>query len=207
MPYDPSKHHRRSIRLKGYDYSQPGAYFVTICVEHRECLFGEIVNAEMHCNTFGDIVWKWWNELPNYYAPVVLDAFVVMPNHIHGIVVISDVGAGSSRPMSTPTNESGRDDPATTIDAPKKRTLGQLMGYFKFEITKEINALCDTGYAKVLQRDYYEHIIRNEREWDAIATYIYNNPANWDADLDNPANFPKRPPPTTADEYWRDAGL
>ena len=202
MKFDPTKHHRRSIRLKGYDYSQAGAYFVTICVEHRECLFGEIVNGEMQCNAFGEIVWKWWNELPNYYAPVVLDEFVVMPNHMHGILVITDVGAGSSRPAPVGDADVGRQDART-----KTRTVGQLIGYFKHEITKEINALRGTDYVKVLQRDYYEHIIRSEREWNAIATYIQNNPTNWNADLDNPANFPKRPPPKNADEYWHDAGL
>lgn len=190
MPYDPFKHHRRSIRLRGYDYSQAGAYFVTVCEVNRECIFGDIVNGEMRPNQFGEIVLKWWNELPNYYPPVELDEFVVMPNHMHGNIVITDVG-----------NE--RDDPAPT----EKRTLGQLVGYFKFQITKEINQIRDAGYAKVLQRDYYEHIIRNEREWNAIAEYIRNNPANWHADLDNPGNFPKRPPPKTSDEYWNDAGL
>ena len=197
MPYDPFKHHRRSIRLRGYDYSQAGAYFVTICEVNRECIFGDVENSEMHANQFGEIVLKWWNELPNYYPPVELNEFVVMPNHMHGIIVIRDVGAGSSRPIP------GRQDAAPT----EKRTLGQLVGYFKFQITKEINQIHDAGYAKVLQRDYYEHIIRNEREWDAIAEYIRNNPANWCADLDNPANFPKRPPPKISDEYWRDAGL
>ncbi|MEP7199900.1 MAG: hypothetical protein ABI874_08800 [Chloroflexota bacterium] len=85
--------------------------------------------------------------------------------------------------------------------------MGQLIGYFKFQITKEINRMRDAGYAQVLQRDYYEHIIRNERERNAIAKYIYDNPVNWHADLDNPANLAKRPPPKTSDEYWRDAGL
>ena len=197
MPYDSFKHHRHSIRLRGYDYSQAGAYFVTICEVNRECIFGDVVNGEMCPNQFGEIVLKWWNELPNYYPPVELDEFVVMPNHMHGTIVITDVGAGSSRPGS------GRDDPAPT----EKRTLGQLVGYLKFQITKEINQVRDAGYAKVLQRDYYEHIIRNEREWNAIAEYIRNNPANWRADLDNPANFPKRLPPKKSDEYLRDAGL
>ncbi|MBI4790898.1 MAG: transposase [Chloroflexi bacterium] len=197
MPYDSFKHRRRSIRLRGYDYSQAGAYFVTICEVNRECIFGEIVDGEMCPNQFGEIVLKWWNELPNYYPPVALDEFVVMPNHLHGIIVITGVGAGSSRPIT------GRHDAAPT----EKRTLGQLIGYIKFQITKEINQVRDAGYAKVLQRDYFEHIIRNEREWNAIAEYIYNNPANWRADLDNPSNFPKRPPPKTSDEYWRDAGL
>jgi len=189
MPYDPFKHHRRSIRLKGYDYSQAGSYFVTICVQNRECLFGEVVDGEMRLNQFGEIMFKWWNELPNYYPPVELDEFVVMPNHIHGIIVITDdQWAGEPRPYD-------------------KRTLGQLVGYYKFEGTKEINQIRGTSYAKVLQRDYYEHIIRNEREWNAIARYIRDNPAHWNSDLDNPANFAKRPPPKTSDEYWHDAGL
>lgn len=207
MPYDPFKHHRRSIRLRGYDYSQAGAYFITICEVNRECIFGDIIDGEMRPNQFGEIILKWWNELPNYYAPVELDEFVVMPNHMHGIIVITDVGAGLSRPITgrqvTGRQDTGRQDVAPTPE----RTLGQLVGYFKFQITKEINQIRDAGYAKVLQRDYYEHIIRNEREWNAIAEYIRNNPANWHADLDNPGNFAKRPPPKTSDEYWRDAGL
>jgi len=125
-----------------------------------------------------------------------LDAFAVMPNHLHGIIFITDVGTASRRPA-------GRDDPAPT----DKRTLGQLIGYFKFQSTKEINQIRDTAFAKIFQRDYYEHIIRNEREWNAIAKYIYDNPANWNADSDNPANFPKRPISKSDDDYCRDAGL
>ena len=148
---------------------------------------------------------------------MVLDEFVVMPNHMHGILVITDVGAGSSRPAPVVNADvgAGSSRPAPVVDADvgrqdartKTRTVGQLVGYFKHEITKEINALRGTDYVKVLQRDYYEHIIRSECEWNAIATYIQNNPTNWNADLDNPANFPKRPPPKNADEYWHDAGL
>ena len=203
MKFDPFKQHRRSIRLRGYDYSQAGAYFVTICVQHRECLFGDVIASEMHLNSFGEVMLKWWNELPRYYPPVELDEYVMMPNHMHGIIVITDVGAGSPRPAISFNGETGRGDPAPT----EKRTLGQLVGYFKFQATKEINQLRDTPYAKVLQRDYYEHIIRNDREWDAIAKYIRDNPANWNADPDNPMNFPKHPPPQSADDYWRDAGL
>ncbi len=88
--YNPSQQHRHSIRLQGYDYSQTGAYFITICVENRECLFGEIVDAEMHLNMLGEIIVKWWHELPCYYPPVQLDEFVVMPNHVHGIIVIGE---------------------------------------------------------------------------------------------------------------------
>ena len=213
MKIDSFKPHRRSIRLRGYDYSQAGAYFVTICTQNRECLFGEIVDGEINLNPLGEVILKWWDALPNYYPPVELDAFVVMPNHLHGIIVIADsddragkprsnnaaVGAMSRRPQT------GRDDPAPTPTG--KRTLGQLIGYFKFQSTKEINQVRDTAFARIFQRDYYERIIRNEREWNAIAKYIYDNPANWNADSDNPANFSKRPISKSADDYWRDAGL
>jgi putative transposase len=98
MTYDPEKHHRRSIRLKGYDYTQPGAYFITICTRGRECLFGEIIDGEMHLNEAGQIVVQTWQDLPNHISNVQLDAFVVMPNHVHGIIIITDhaggIGAG-----------------------------------------------------------------------------------------------------------------
>lgn len=99
MTYDPEKHHRRSIRLKGYDYTQPGAYFITICTQGRECLFGEIIDGEMHLDEAGQIVVQTWQDLPNHVSNVQLDAFVVMPNHVHGIIIITDrtcmVGSGS----------------------------------------------------------------------------------------------------------------
>jgi REP element-mobilizing transposase RayT len=96
--YDPEKHHRRSIRLKGYDYTQPGAYFITICTHGRECLFGEIIDGEMHLNEAGQIVVQTWQDLPNHVPNVQLDAFVIMPNHVHGIIIITEraggIGAG-----------------------------------------------------------------------------------------------------------------
>ncbi len=92
MKFDPAKHHRRSIRLRGPDYSQAGAYFITICVQNRLCLFGEIGNSEMRLNDAGRMVQTVWDEIPVYYPGIDIDAFVVMPNHIHGIVVV--VGAG-----------------------------------------------------------------------------------------------------------------
>ncbi len=94
MTYDPEKHHRRSIRLKGYDYTQPGAYFITICTHGRECLFGEIIDGEMHLNEAGPIVVQTWWDLPNHVPNVQLDAFVVMPNHVHGIIIITERAGG-----------------------------------------------------------------------------------------------------------------
>ncbi|MCL6512678.1 MAG: hypothetical protein K6U78_18570 [Anaerolineae bacterium] len=114
MTYDPNRHHRRSIRLRGYDYSQAGAYFVTIVTQNREPLFGEIVNGEMRLNESGACVVRWWEDIPRHFPGVDTDAFVVMPNHVHGIIVITDadnVGAGSPRPYAPipPQNTPGTD--------------------------------------------------------------------------------------------------
>ncbi len=195
MRYKPFTHHRRSIRLPGYDYSQAGAYFVTVCTQYRECLFGEIANGQMRLNEFGEIILKWWDALPGYYRYANLDEFVVMPNHVHGIIVLT---------CGEATSSSQEKAPDLSID---KRTLGQLVGYFKFNCSKEINQCRDTEYARVLQRGYYEHIIRNDREWNTIVQYIRENPARWRTDPDNPANLPNRPSPKTRHDYWRHAGL
>ena len=125
MAYDPEKHHRRSIRLKGYDYTQPGAYFITICTQGRECLFGEIIDGEMHLNEAGQIVVQTWQDLPNHISNVQLDAFVVMPNHVHGIIIITDragvVGSGSVGAGSVGSGSVGAGSepaPTTTTTAP-----------------------------------------------------------------------------------------
>jgi putative transposase len=117
MAYDPEKHHRRSIRLKGYDYTQPGAYFITICTHGRECLFGEIIDGEMHLNEAGQIVVQTWQDLPNHVPNVQLDAFVVMPNHVHGIIIITDrtggIGAGFKPARTTMGPGSAADSGST----------------------------------------------------------------------------------------------
>ncbi len=103
MTYDSQKHHRRSVRLKDCDYSRPGWYFVTICVQDHICILGEIADSIMHRNVFGDMVQACWNNLPIHYPQVVPDAFVVMPNHVHGIIGLVDsgeVGAGITMPLN-----------------------------------------------------------------------------------------------------------
>ncbi|NWG20922.1 MAG: transposase, partial [Chloroflexi bacterium] len=102
MTYDPNRHHRRSIRLKGYDYTQAGAYFVTIVTQNRECLFGEIVDGEMRLNESGACVVRWWEDIPRHFPNVDTDAFVVMPNHMHGIIVITDAGVGVGAGLPRP---------------------------------------------------------------------------------------------------------
>ena len=163
MRYDPFIHHRRSIRLKGYDYSQVGAYYVTIVAAHRECLFGEIENGEMCLNDLGNIVREEWLQTAQVRPNVELDEFVVMPNHFHGILAI----AGDDR-------------------APHPGSLGAIMSQFKSIVTKRVNEMRDTPGAPVWQRNYYEHIMRDDGDLNRIREYIINNPANWDADDENP---------------------
>jgi REP element-mobilizing transposase RayT len=179
MPYDPNRHHRRSIRLKGYDYSQAGAYFITLCTQDRACLFGRVVNGEMRLNDAGRMVLAEWHRLPERFPHLVLDAFVVMPNHVHGILVITD-------PASTVG--------ATTRVAPTRvaPTVGNIIGAFKSRVTVEyIRGVKTSGWppfrGRLWQRNYYEHIIRNERALDAIRRYILENPLRWHLDRENPA--------------------
>ena len=143
MKYDPNKHHRRSIRLKGYDYTQTGAYFVTIVSYQRECLFGEIVDGEMVLNDFGKVVYETWQWLEKQYPYVESGTSVVMPNHFHGILIIHDNGRGDSRIA-----------PTGTI---KRKPLGRLIGAFKTVSTKQINLLRDTEgqVATELLRTYH----------------------------------------------------
>ena len=176
MRFDPDKHHRRSIRLKEHDYSQPGAYFVTICTRDRACLFGEIVDGEMRLNEAGEIARGCWEEIPRHFPLVELDAFVVMPNHVHGIIVIQGRGERFFAPTSTA--------PTTTIAQSPSRTIGSIVRGFKIGVTKWFRA--NTDLHSIWQRGYYEHVIRNEAELTAIREYILGNPARWDEDENNP---------------------
>ena len=185
-------HHRKSIRLKGYDYSQAGAYFVTICVKNKECLFGEIVNGEMILNAAGKIAFDEWNRTPEVRPNIELDAFVIMPNHMHGIIVINDIAIGRGV-LHTPndTNANASDNYTDTqgvCNTPLRspsQTVGAIVRGYKSSVTKQINILNNgvgvTHYAPTIiwQRNYPEHIIRNEQSYKTIADYIVNNPAKW----------------------------
>jgi len=179
--FDPRIHRRKSIRLPRYDYSQAGAYFVTVVTLEHKCLFGEIVDGEMVLNAWGQIIQKWWDDLPVHFPNVETGAFVIMPNHVHGIIVINGRGAGTA-----PLPLDGENRGGETPPLPKRPTLGQIIAYFKYKSTKEINALAGAEVVtKLWQRNYYEHIIRNDREMDAIWRYIEANPANWAKDKEN----------------------
>ncbi|MBI3812017.1 MAG: transposase [Nitrospirae bacterium] len=173
MKYSPDIHHRRSIRLKGYDYSQAGAYFVTLCAQNKECLFGEIVDGKMMLKEPGLIVEDCWGWLSKQYPHVILDTWVVMPNHLHAIIMITYDGRGGSRT-------------APTVMAIRK-PLGRLIGAFKTVSTKRINVMRETPAVPVWQRNYYEHILRSEEELIRTSEYILNNPARWAEDENNPA--------------------
>lgn len=204
MKFDPKIHpfdraqdkHRRSIRLKGYDYSQAGAYFVTIVSWQREMLFGEIVNEEMKLNHNGQIVRDAWFDLKNHYRHVELGAFVIMPNHVHGIIIlIDDISRGGS-PIIRETTSSDKTN-VGELPLPKGKThpyvkpkprhgLPEIVRAFKSFSARRINRLRKTDGIPVWQRNYYEHIIRNEREMDNIHRYIESNPARWNDDDENP---------------------
>lgn len=168
--------HRRSVRLKDHDYSSEGLYFVTICTKDRECLFGKIVNGQVRLNAYGETVLNCWNEIPKHFSHVILDSFVVMPNHIHAILSISNVGAGLPRP-STKGAETAPLRPVT---------LGKIVAYVKYQSTKFVNEIRNTPGIPVWQRNYYEHIIRNENELLQTQKYILENPLKWSSDPENP---------------------
>jgi REP element-mobilizing transposase RayT len=173
MELDPLKCHRRSIRLPGYDYSQAGAYFVTVCTHRRRCLSGQIADGEMHLSEAGHIARAVWHELRARFPFIESDQFVVMPNHVHGIVLA--VGAQFIAPTNLPTRQGAIN---------RAPTLGEIVRVFKALTTRRIHAsrVADFGW----QRNYFEHVIRNERELNLIQRYIIANPMQWDLDCENP---------------------
>lgn len=163
--FEGARRRRNRLRLRGYDYSSAGAYFVTIVTEGRLCMFGEVVAGEMRLNEAGEAVRQGWESLEERYRHVALDAFVVMPNHLHGVVVIDDSGAESS-----------------TLRKP----LGRLVGSFKTIMTQRVNDVLGTRGKRLWQRNFYEHVVRGQEDLDRIRDYIVGNPAAWDRDEENP---------------------
>ncbi len=190
MPrYDPDRHHRRSIRLKGYDYAQAGAYFVTLCTQGRACLFGEAVDGEMRLNARGEIVRQCWADMPIHFPRVALDAFVIMPNHVHGIIVLADdalVGARHAVPLPNAVPVPSHREQMERFGQPVAGSIPTIIRSFRSAVTYRLNALRGTPGTPVWQRNYYEHIIRNERAMIAIREYILNNPIQWAVDRENP---------------------
>jgi putative transposase len=180
MDANQNKRHRRSIRLQGFDYSQTGAYFVTICTRERTCIFGEVIDAEMRLNNAGEVVDQCWLAIPKHFPDVDLDAYVVMPNHVHGILVITDgpVGAKDFSPLHNNKTTTRR------LKGTLSGTIGSIVRGFKIGVTKRLRDA--THNDTVWQRSYYEHIIRHEESLNRIRQYILHNPARWSSDRENP---------------------
>ncbi|MBI4680869.1 MAG: transposase [Nitrospirae bacterium] len=191
MKYNPEKHHRRSVRLREYEYSQAGAYFITICAKDRECLFGQIIAGKMILNEYGEIVQEYLDLIPGHFPGVELDIHIVMPNHIHGIIINNDCrGEVFSPGVLTPVESSPgvvKPQGGKTPPLQRKPTLGNIIAYFKYQTTVKINDIRDT-FNPVWQRNYYERIIRNEHELFKFREYVQNNPLQWDLDKENPDN-------------------
>lgn len=206
----PNKHHRRSIRLPGYDYSQSGAYFVTICVNQRQCLFGDVVDGQMQLNQYGEIVADTYQWLCQHYSHLHTDEWIIMPNHFHAIMIIDHQSRlntdkpcrGVSRNAPTTNQRQNANEINHSRNAPttnqqidylpnqiiKPKPLGRLIGAFKTVSTKKINILRDSPGTPLWQRNYYEHIIRNQNGMNNIRQYIVNNPLSWDLDQLHPHN-------------------
>ena len=208
MSYNPEIHHRRTIRLKDYDYSSSGAYFITICVDKRECLFGEIINGIMNLSEIGKIANNNWLEIPEHSQNVELGEFVIMPNHLHGIIILNGlkeedaekedvkyyVPTDHEKQTLNPNDNVRRDVLLNVQDknknehfsklSPAKNTISIIIRSFKASVTHWCRKN-NHEYFK-WQKNYHEHVIRSENSLNAISKYIIENPLKWDIDNENP---------------------
>ena len=207
MTFNPKIHHRRSIRLKGYDYSQPGLYFITICCQDRIHRFGHVQNNKMVLNEFGRIAHDEWQKLPVRFSNIELGAFQIMPNHMHGVILINEVSVGSGFTPDQNQNEiklqneinhqnnivwaTERDGTSERIRATARvaptatTTIPDIIGAYKSLVANgclEIFKTNNQTMGKFWQRNYYENIIRNEQSYQNISEYIINNPVKWQGD-------------------------
>ena len=186
--YNPNIHHRRSIRLPEWDYRTASAYFVTLCTYQKECLFSDPVIRR--------VVETMWKQVPIHFPHVALDEWVVMPNHVHGILFIADdASRGEALPANEPlastcaiaeTSEMGKPAGECLAPALQSGSLGAVVGNFKSVTSRRVNRMRHTPGVTIWQRNYYERVIRNDRELNAIRQYIMDNPANWEQDTENP---------------------
>lgn len=211
MNYDPKIHHRRSIRLKGYDYTQAGAYFITICTHQRENIFREIVNGEMKLSKFGLVAKQQWEKLPKRFPNIELGAFMIMPNHKHGIIQIveSEVErrgiAGDLQNLDEKMTRYAPTSKQQKFGKVIPNSIPAMVRSYKSAVAYRINLMKNNKEKNVWQRNYYEHIIRNEKELETITKYIEYNPTNWQLDRDNAQNINNLPPFTTVEDYIKDA--
>ena len=194
--YNPHIHNRKSIRLKGYDYSQAGLYFITICCQNRACLFGKIDDGEMVLNDAGKHAQQCWLEIPKHFPNTTLHEYITMPNHIHGIIEI--VGANNHSPNNHSPNNHSRNNHSRNGDSGNgtrannysplrgtTKTIGSMVRGYKIGVTKWFRENNQNQFpigTSIWQRNYWEHIVRNENEYQRIAQYIMDNPKKWDMD-------------------------
>lgn len=175
-----SKLHHRDIRLPEYDYSQEGAYFITICTQDRKCILGDIIDGQMKLNKWGRVVEQSWHDLVDHYTGIELDTYVIMPNHIHGVIVITgDVN------IKTDVGDGFKPSPTGRMVV-KSHGLAEIVRAFKTFSARKINQERNAKGQKVWQRNYFEHVIRNKNSLNKIREYIYNNPRYWQTDDENP---------------------
>ncbi len=179
-----NKYRIESTRLKGWDYAAAGWYFVTLCTQGRECFFGDVKDAEMHLSAIGEIVAEEWQKTETIRPNVGLDEWIVMPNHVHGVVVIKQT---TPSPEEAPQPKETPHRGVSTKARLKSGSVGAIIGQFKSVCTKRIWA------AKFLAFDwqprFFDHIIRDEPSLKDIRQYIVDNPAKWERDKNNPANL------------------
>ena len=185
MDYEPALSQRRSLRLQGYDYAKAGAYFVTVVTQDRLCLFGEIVDGGARLNQAGRLVADTWQWLETRYPSVLLDEYVVMPNHVHGLLVIAGEGGDAGDSRIAPTGEGGAG----------RKDLGSLIGAFKTVAAKRINVARGAPGRRLWQRNFYDRVVRSEEDMNHIRSYIRDNPLRWDLDAEIPPVGARRDAP------------
>ena len=192
---DPQTHHRRSIRLPNYDYTQIGAYYITIVTHDREMLFGEVINREMNLSNLGQIAQREWERLPQRFKHIELGAFVIMPDHVHGIIIIRHCCRGTADyarqddPQGSRRAPTGETVTTEQFGKPVSGSIPTIVRSYKSSVALRINYARPGDSTPVWQRNYYEHIIRNEQDMQAKWDYIESNPANWENDDENPHNL------------------
>jgi putative transposase len=182
MNYNPHKHHRRSIRIPGYDYSREGWYFVTICVENKLCMFGKIEQNDMVINHIGRIIDYYWRKLPVHFNNVELDQYQIMPNHFHGIIHIVRAKHSNATDAITCLNTNDNASPLQMPYGTKCGSLGAIIQNFKSVTSRKINGIHKSIDTRVWQRNYWEHVIRDDKDLKRIREYIINNPLKWEDD-------------------------
>ena len=177
MKYDPLRHHRRSIRLTGYDYAQAGEYYVTLCVKDRDCILGEILQNEVRLSRIGEIVKQCWEGIPKHFSNAMLDEFIIMPNHLHGIVILVGTRHAVSQPITSSQREKIPLQMGEEFGKPICGSLSTIMRSFKSAAANRIHS---KGYPEFAwQSRFHDHILRDTYDLDRVRRYMRNNPTRW----------------------------